>query len=94
MKTDYVFGDRVKVLPKLDAATEYSINTNVVEMEASVIAKMTVDKLKGFGFEDYILLFKHDNDLSWWEITKGVKLESFCNKDFKFGFIKTENIVK
>ena len=29
MKTDYVFGDRVKVLPKLDAATEYSINTNV-----------------------------------------------------------------
>ena len=29
MKTNYVFGDRVKVLPKLDAATEYSINTNV-----------------------------------------------------------------
>ena len=23
MKTDYVFGDRVKVLPKLDEATEY-----------------------------------------------------------------------
>ena len=67
---------------------------SVVEMEASVIVKMTVDKLKGFGFEDYILVFKHDNDLSWWEITKGVKLESFCNKDFKFGFIKTENIVK
>lgn len=29
MKTDYVFGDRVKVLPKLDEATEYSINTTV-----------------------------------------------------------------
>ena len=29
MKVNYVFGDRVKVLPKLDAATEYSINTNV-----------------------------------------------------------------
>ena len=24
MKTDYVFGDRVKVLPKIDEATEYS----------------------------------------------------------------------
>ena len=24
MKTDYVFGDRVKVLPKLDETTEYS----------------------------------------------------------------------
>ena len=42
----------------------------------------------------FVVVFKHDNDLSWWEITKGVKLESFCNKDFKFGFIKTENIVK
>lgn len=29
MKTDYVVGDRVKVLPKLDAATDYSINVCV-----------------------------------------------------------------
>ncbi|MEG2307125.1 MAG: hypothetical protein RSB94_07275 [Erysipelotrichaceae bacterium] len=74
--------------------SEHVNKDSIVEMEASVVAKMTVDKINGFGFEDYILVFKHDDDLSWWEITKGVKLESFCNRDYKFGFIKTESIIK
>ena len=29
MKTDYVFGDRVKVLPKIDEATGYTDKVNV-----------------------------------------------------------------
>ena len=29
MKTDYVFGDRVKVLPKLDGTTRYTDKINV-----------------------------------------------------------------
>lgn len=29
MKTNYVFGDRVKVLPKLDEATDYATNITV-----------------------------------------------------------------
>ena len=32
MKTDYVFGDRVKVLPKSDEAMIYSINTSVCDV--------------------------------------------------------------
>ena len=60
----------------------------LVEMEASVIAKMFIDKNKGFDtWENYLLVFKNI-DSSWYEITKGVKLESFCNEDFTFGFIK------
>ena len=60
---------------------------NLVEMEASIVAKMFVDKQRGFDtWDNYLLIFKHDED--WWEITKGVKLESFCNEDYTFGFIK------
>ena len=60
----------------------------LVEMEASIIAKMFINKNKGWdNLDNYLLVFKHDND-DWWEITKGVKLESFCNEDFTFGFIK------
>lgn len=60
----------------------------LVEMEASIIAKMFIDKNKGFDtWENYLLVFKNI-DSSWYEITKGVKLESFCNEDFTFGFIK------
>ena len=60
----------------------------LVEMESSVIAKMFIDKQRGFDtLDNYLLIFKHD-DSDWWEITKGVKMESFCGEDFTFGFIK------
>lgn len=60
----------------------------LVEMEASIIAKMFIDKNKGLDtWDNYLLIFK-DTDSSWYEITKGVKLESFCREDFTFGFIK------
>ena len=60
----------------------------LVEMESSVIAKMFIDKQRGFDtWDNYLLIFKHD-DSDWWEITKGVKMESFCGEDFTFGFIK------
>ena len=60
----------------------------LVEMESSVIAKMFIDKQRGFDtWDNDLLIFKHD-DSDWWEITKGVKMESFCGEDFTFGFIK------
>ena len=61
----------------------------LVEMEASVVAKMFIDKQRGFDtWDNYLLVFKLDNDDDWWEITKGVKLEIFCSEIFTFGFIK------
>ena len=60
----------------------------LVEMEASIIAKMFIDKSKGRDtWDNYLLIFKNI-DSSWYEITKGVELESFCSEDFTFGFIK------
>ena len=60
----------------------------LIEMEASIIAKMFIEKNKGFDtWENYLLVFK-DVDSNWYEITKGVKLESFCREDFTFAFIK------
>ena len=60
----------------------------LVEMEASIIAKMFIDKSKGWDtWDNYLLIFKNI-DSSWYEITKGVKLESFCREDFTFAFIK------
>lgn len=60
----------------------------LVEMEPSIVATMFIDKQRGFNtWDNYLLVFKYDND-DWWEITEGVKLESFCNEDFTFGFIK------
>ena len=60
----------------------------LVEMEASIIAKMFIDKSKGWDtWDNYLLIFKNI-DSRWYEITKGVKLESFCSEDFTFGFIK------
>ena len=61
----------------------------VVEMEASIVAKMFIDKQRGFDtWGNYLLVFKRDNDADWWEIPKGVKLEIFCSENFTFGFIK------
>ena len=61
----------------------------LVEMEASIVAKMFIDKNKGWDtWDNYLLVFKRDNDDDWWEITKGVKLEIFCSENFTFGFIK------
>ena len=60
----------------------------LVKMEASIIAKMFIDKNKGLDtWDNYLLIFKNI-DSSWYEITKGVKLESFCSEDFTFAFIK------
>lgn len=59
----------------------------LVEMKPSTVANMFIDKQRGFDtWDNYLLVFKHDED--WREITKGVKLESFCNEDYTFGFIK------
>ena len=64
----------------------------LVEMEASIVAKMFIDKQRGFDtWDNYLLVFKRDNDDDWWEITKGVKLEIFCSEIFTFGFIKLTN---
>ena len=60
----------------------------LVVMEASIVAKMFIDKNKGWDtWDNYLLIFKNI-DSSWYEITKGVKLESFCREDFTFAFIK------
>ena len=62
----------------------------LVEMEASIVAKMFIDKNKGFDtWDNYLLIFK-SIDSNWYEITKGIKLESFCSEDFTFGFIKLD----
>ena len=60
----------------------------LVEMEASIIAKMFIDKNRGWDtWDNYLLIFKNV-DSNWYEITKGVKLEDFCNSEVIFGFIK------
>lgn len=62
----------------------------LVEMEASIVAKMFIDKNKGWDTcNKYLLIFKAI-DSDWWEITKGVKLEDFCNTETTFGFIKLD----
>ena len=62
----------------------------LVEMEASIVAKMFIDKNKGWDTcNEYLLIFK-GIDSDWWEITKGVKLEDFCNTEMTFGFIKLD----
>ena len=60
----------------------------VVEMEASIVAKMFIDKQRGWDtWDNYLLIFK-SVDSDWYEITNGVKLEIFCSENFTFGFIK------
>ena len=62
----------------------------LVEMEASIVAKMFIDKNKGWDTcNKYLLIFK-GIDSDWYEITKGVKLEDFCNNENVFGFIKLD----
>ena len=62
----------------------------LVETEASIVAKMFIDKNKGcVTWDKYLLIFK-GIDSDWWEITKGVKLEDFCNTEMTFGFIKLD----
>ena len=62
----------------------------LVEMEASIVAKMFIDKNKGWcALDNYLLIFK-GVDSNWYEITKGVKLEDFCNNENVFGFIKLD----
>lgn len=62
----------------------------LVEMEAQIIAKMFIDKNRGFDtWDNYLLIFKNV-DSNWYEITKGVKLEDFCNGENVFGFIKLD----
>ena len=62
----------------------------LVEMEASIIAKTFIDKNRGFAdWDNYLFIFKHV-DSDWHEITKGVKLEDFCNSENLFGFIKLD----
>ena len=62
----------------------------LVEMEASIVAKMFIDKNNGWDTcNKYLLIFK-GIDSDWWEITKGVKLEDFCNTEMTFGFIKLD----
>ena len=62
----------------------------LVEMEASIVAKMFIDKNKGWcALDKYLWIFK-GVDSDWYEITKGVKLEDFCNNENVFGFIKLD----
>ena len=62
----------------------------LVEMEASIVAKMFIDKYKGWNtWDNYLLIFR-SVDSDWYEITKGVKLEDFCNTEMTFGFIKLD----
>ena len=62
----------------------------LVEMEASIVAKMFIDKNKGWDtWDNYLLIFK-SVDSEWYEITNGVKLEYFCNSETIFGFIKLD----
>ena len=62
----------------------------LVEMEASIVAKMFIDRHRGWDtWDKYLLIFK-GIDSDWWEITKGVKLEDFCNTEMTFGFIKLD----
>jgi len=60
----------------------------LVEMEASVVAKMFIDKQRGFDtWDNYLLIFK-SVESDWYEINKGVKLEIFRSENFNFGFIQ------
>ena len=59
-------------------------------MESSVVAKMFVDKNRGWDtWDNYLLIFKNA-DSDWYEITKGVKMEDFCSDENTFGFIKLD----
>ena len=62
----------------------------LVEMEASIVAKMFIDKQRGWDtWDNYLLIFK-SVESDWYEITNGVKLEDFCNSETIFGFIKLD----
>ena len=37
----------------------------IIEMEASIIAKMVIDKFNGFCFETYLLISKSDRKEDW-----------------------------
>lgn len=65
---------------------EYN-ESDIIEMEGSIICKMFLDKEKGFGFEDYILLYNRNNE-GWHELTRNVRLDLFLNESFTYAFIK------
>ena len=65
---------------------EYN-ESDIIEMEGSIICKMFLDKERGFGFEGYILLYNRNNE-GWCEITRNVRLDLFLNESFTYAFIK------
>lgn len=59
MKTDYVFGDRVKVLPKLDAATDYSVNVCVGDSGFVINNRGNAFPIE-VQFDDYTEVFMYE----------------------------------
>ena len=68
---------------------EYN-ESDIIEMEGSFICKMFLDKERGYGFEDYILLYNRNNT-GWYELTRNVRLDLFLNESFTYAFIKEIN---
>lgn len=60
MKTDYVFGDHVKVLPKLDAATDYSVNVCVGDSGFVINNNKGITFPIEVQFDDYTEVFMYE----------------------------------